>query len=152
MPEVSSYDCGLKYHHATFRQKYYHAMSGLLIIVSLNCHHTACGCHNGIIMSLLSWVLLCHFTASESYKMVLTIWQFWFKFTIIRTQQATNKRPYKYICIITNTSRLNVQLFCSFVNTVTKWIKLFLLQCFGTFKMPILMFIGVLVFRPEGQI
>ena len=27
-----------------------------------------------------------------------------------------------------------------------------LLQCFGTFKMPILMFISVLVFRPEGQI
>ena len=27
-----------------------------------------------------------------------------------------------------------------------------LLQCFGTFKMPILMFISILVFRPEGQI
>ena len=36
--------------------------------------------------------------------------------------------------------------------TVTKWIKSCLLQCFGTFKMPILMFISVLVFRPEGQI
>ena len=35
---------------------------------------------------------------------------------------------------------------------VTKWIKSCLLQCFGTFKMPILMFISVLVFRPEGQI
>ena len=35
---------------------------------------------------------------------------------------------------------------------VTKWIKLCLLQCFGTFKMPILMFISILVFRPEGQI
>ena len=35
---------------------------------------------------------------------------------------------------------------------VTKWIKSCLLQCFGTFKMPILMFICVLVFRPEGQI
>ena len=35
--------------------------------------------------------------------------------------------------------------------TVTKWIKSCLLQCFGTFKMPILMFISVLVFRPEGQ-
>ena len=27
-----------------------------------------------------------------------------------------------------------------------------LLQCYGTFKMPILMFISILVFRPEGQI
>ena len=27
-----------------------------------------------------------------------------------------------------------------------------LLPCFGTFKMPILMFISILVFRPEGQI
>ena len=27
-----------------------------------------------------------------------------------------------------------------------------LLQCFGTFKMPLLMFISILVFRPEGQI
>ena len=38
------------------------------------------------------------------------------------------------------------------VATVTKWIKSCLLQCFGTFKMPILMFISILVFRPEGQI
>ena len=38
------------------------------------------------------------------------------------------------------------------VGFVTKWIKSCLLQCFGTFKMPILMFICVLVFRPEGQI
>ena len=37
-------------------------------------------------------------------------------------------------------------------NFVTKWIKSCLLQCFGTFKMPILMFISILVFRPEGQI
>ena len=35
---------------------------------------------------------------------------------------------------------------------VTKWIKSYLLQCFGTFKMPILMFISILVFRPEGLI
>ena len=35
---------------------------------------------------------------------------------------------------------------------VTKWIKSCLLTCFGTFKMPILMFISMLVFRPEGQI
>ena len=41
--------------------------------------------------------------------------------------------------------------FSSFV-CVTKWIKSCLLQCFGTFKMPILMFISILVFRPEGQI
>ena len=27
-----------------------------------------------------------------------------------------------------------------------------LLQCFGTFKIPLLMFISILVFRPEGQI
>ena len=37
-------------------------------------------------------------------------------------------------------------------NTVTKWNKSWLLPCFGTFKMPILMFISILVFRPEGQI
>ena len=37
-------------------------------------------------------------------------------------------------------------------SVVTKWIKSCLLQCFGTFKMPILMFISILVFRPEGQI
>ena len=36
--------------------------------------------------------------------------------------------------------------------TVTKWIKSCLLQYFGTFKMPILMFISILVFRPESQI
>ena len=35
---------------------------------------------------------------------------------------------------------------------VTKWIKSCLLPCFGTFKMPILMFMSILVFRPEGQI
>ena len=35
---------------------------------------------------------------------------------------------------------------------VTKWIKSCLLQCFGTFKIPLLMFISILVFRPEGQI
>ena len=34
----------------------------------------------------------------------------------------------------------------------TKWIKSYLLLCFGTFKMPILMFISIFVFRPEGQI
>ena len=38
------------------------------------------------------------------------------------------------------------------LSTVTKLIKSCLLQCFGTFKMPILMFISILVFRPEGQI
>ena len=36
--------------------------------------------------------------------------------------------------------------------SATKWIKSCLLQCFGTFKMPILMFISILVFCPEGQI
>ena len=35
---------------------------------------------------------------------------------------------------------------------VTKWIKSCLLSCFGTFKMPILMFNSIFVFRPEGQI
>ena len=34
---------------------------------------------------------------------------------------------------------------------VTKWIKSCLLPCFGTFKIPILMFISKLVFRPECQ-
>ena len=38
------------------------------------------------------------------------------------------------------------------LHSVTKWIKSCLLSCFGTFKMPLLMFIGILVFRPEGQI
>ena len=38
------------------------------------------------------------------------------------------------------------------IKRVTKWIKSCLLQCFGTFKMPILLFISTLVFRPEGQI
>ena len=33
-----------------------------------------------------------------------------------------------------------------------KWIKLCLLPCFGMFKMTFLMFISILVFRPEGQI
>ena len=32
------------------------------------------------------------------------------------------------------------------------FIKSYLLQCFGTFKMPILMFNSILIFRPEGQI
>ena len=35
---------------------------------------------------------------------------------------------------------------------VTKWIKSCLLPCFGTFKMPFLMFISILEFRPECQI
>ena len=35
---------------------------------------------------------------------------------------------------------------------VTKWIKSCLLPCFGTFKISILMFISILVFRPEDQI
>ena len=42
--------------------------------------------------------------------------------------------------------------FAGHGGSVTKWIKSCLLQCFGTFKMPILMFISILVFRPEGQI
>ena len=42
-------------------------------------------------------------------------------------------------------------IICHIV-TVTKWIKSCLLPWFGTFKMPILMFISILVFRPEGQI
>ena len=32
-----------------------------------------------------------------------------------------------------------------------EWIKSCLLPCFGTFKMPILMFISILVFCPEGS-
>ena len=35
---------------------------------------------------------------------------------------------------------------------VTKWTKSCLLPCFGTFKIPFIMIIGILVFRPEGQI
>ena len=35
---------------------------------------------------------------------------------------------------------------------VTNWIKSCLLPYFGTFKMSILMFISILVFRPEVQI
>ena len=35
---------------------------------------------------------------------------------------------------------------------VTKWVKSCLLSCFGMFKMPVLMFISILVFRPEGYI
>ena len=35
---------------------------------------------------------------------------------------------------------------------VTKWIRSCLLPWFGTFKMPFLKFISILVFRPEGQI
>ena len=52
----------------------------------------------------------------------------------------------------------NFDLLTSFIqdladkHIVTKWIKSCLLLCFGTFKMPILMFISILVFRPEGQI
>ena len=38
------------------------------------------------------------------------------------------------------------------MRSVTKWIKSCLLQCFSMFKMPILMFISILVFRPEDQI
>ena len=44
-------------------------------------------------------------------------------------------------------NRLRVNIVC-----VTKWIKSCLLPCFGTFKMPFLMFISILVVRPEGQI
>ena len=37
-------------------------------------------------------------------------------------------------------------------DTDTKWIKSYLLSFFGTFEMLILMFISILVFRPECQI
>ena len=47
---------------------------------------------------------------------------------------------------ITSDSRIR------YIVSVTKWIKSGLLQCFGTFKIPFLMFISILVFRPEGQI
>ena len=50
---------------------------------------------------------------------------------------------------INNPMETNETISCA---CVTKWIKSCLLQCFGTFKMPILMFINILVFRPEGQI
>ena len=46
-------------------------------------------------------------------------------------------------------ARVNKQNECM---DVLKWIKLCLLPCFGKFKMTILMFISILVFRPEGQI
>ena len=48
--------------------------------------------------------------------------------------------------------QLRLKPACSATANVTKWIKSCLLQRFGTFKMPILMFISILVFRPEGQI
>ena len=65
-----------------------------------------------------------------------------------------------FICFINNDKRHgNIRIngltkICFTVNYcfVTKWIKSCLMQCFGTFKMPILMFISILVFRPEGQI
>ena len=47
--------------------------------------------------------------------------------------------------------KIYILYFCDFYG-VTKWIKSCLLSCFGTFKMPILMFISILVFRPEAQI
>ena len=101
---------GPKHHHATFGQKYYHAPSGLLISVSLNYHHSACGCHHGIIMpfSVIIWSIIMPFLMLSIIKIV----SFHFSsaiftaseskpngsdnsdFTIIRTQQATNKRPY----------------------------------------------------------
>ena len=40
--------------------------------------------------------------------------------------------------------------FCS--KGVKKWIISCFLPCFSTFKMPFLMFISILVFRPDGQI
>ena len=54
---------------------------------------------------------------------------------------------------------IHIGLMCPLVSEkkkqclyVTKWIKSCLLSCFGAFKMPILIFISILVFRPEGQI
>ena len=38
------------------------------------------------------------------------------------------------------------------LRSVTKWIKSCLFPCFGTFKLPFLMFISILVFRPEDKI
>ena len=57
--------------------------------------------------------------------------------------------PEKYFILHLILSEMKTNIVHLFV---TKWIKSCLLQCFGTFKMPILMFISVLVFRPEGQI
>ena len=39
-----------------------------------------------------------------------------------------------------------------YFNGVMKWIKSCLFPCFGMFKMPFLIFVSILVFRPEGQI
>ena len=55
----------------------------------------------------------------------------------------------KLLLIDTPFKRVAVDVVGTFVK---KWIKSCLLQCFGMFKIPILMFISVLVFRPEGQI
>ena len=50
------------------------------------------------------------------------------------------------------TVRKNCSQLLNHLEYVTKWIKSCLLSSFGTFKMPILMFISILVLRHEGQI
>ena len=57
----------------------------------------------------------------------------------------------RFICIFTGCTGHFVG-FAMQQLIVTKWIKLCLLPCFGTFQMPFLIFISILVFRPEGQI
>ena len=56
--------------------------------------------------------------------------------------------PYMYFVI----AQQRLLRGCADVQAVTKWIKSYLLSCSGTFKMPVLMLISILVFRPEGQI
>ena len=70
--------------------------------------------------------------------------------TEVKDRMSLNSKPVKNLEIFINRP-INLRIL--FDNAiVTKWIKSCLLQCFGTFKMPILMFISILVFRPEGQI
>ena len=65
--------------------------------------------------------------------------------------QKKNLQPLEKLAKFISVSIFHRESIIYLQNIVTKWIKSCLLQCFGTFKMPILMFISVLVFRPEGQ-
>ena len=67
--------------------------------------------------------------------------------TFIHTHAHTYKHT--YIHAHARIHKYNMRMHA---HVVTKWIKSSLLPCFGTFKMPFLTFISILVFRPEGQI
>ena len=116
-------------------------------------------CCNGYLASLPRWRprfdshRRTYFRLQSYFSHFLYIWQQEFSSVlhkILRTSQKFSLATLSDTC--KNILRRYFAAMCKKCVLVTKWIKSCLLPCFGTFKMPLLMFISILVFRPEGQI